>query len=80
MKKKLILTESQYNMILTESYYDSNKLYSKDYIYSMFRKSPPVLKQIVYNLDVIECVDDNGVPKECVRIPEVLFTYINGRY
>ena len=49
MKKKLILTESQYNMILTESYYDSNKLYSKDYIYSMFRKSPPGLKQIVYN-------------------------------
>lgn len=77
---KIKITESQYNKILKESYYNSDKLYNKDYIYSMFRKSPSQLKRIVYNLEIIDCIDGNGDLKECVKIPEVLFTYISGRY
>jgi len=78
--KKIKLTESQYKNILKESYYDSNKLYSKDYIYKVFKRSPSELKRIVNNLEVIECTDGNGDLMECVKISEVLFTYINGRY
>ena len=77
---KIKITESQYNNILKESYYDSDKLYSKDYIYSIFKNSPLELKRIVYSLDTIDCVDGNGNLRECVKIPEVLFTYISGRY
>ena len=80
MYKKIKITESQYSNILKESYYDSDKLYSKDYVYSIFKKSPSELKRIVYNLEVIDCVDGSGNFSECVKLPEVLFTYINGRY
>jgi hypothetical protein len=80
MRKKIKITESQYKNMLKESYYDSDKLYSKDYIYSLFRKSPLQLKRIVNNLDIIDCIDGNGDMRECVKIPEVLFTYISGRY
>ncbi len=48
--------------------------------YSIFKKSPLELKRIVYNLETIDCIDGNGDLKECVKIPEVLFTYISGRY
>ena len=77
---KIKITESQYSNILKESYYDSDKLYSKKYITSIFKKSPPELKRIVYNLEVIDCVDGSGNLSDCVKLPEVLFTYINGRY
>jgi hypothetical protein len=77
---KIKITESQYSNILKESYYDSDKLYSKKYITSIFKKSPSELKRIVYNLEVIDCVDGSGNLSECVKLPEVLFTYINGRY
>ena len=77
---KIIINEKQYKTILRESYYDSDKLYSKDYIYSIFKNSPLELKRIVYSLDTIDCVDGNGNLRECVKIPEVLFTYISGRY
>jgi len=66
--------------ILKESYYDSNKLYSKKYIEDVTRTSDRNIKRIVKNLDVIECLDKSNNPNECVRIPEVLFVYINGRY
>jgi hypothetical protein len=77
---KIKITESQYGNLIKESYYDSDKLYSKDYINSIFKKSPLELKRIVYNLDIIDCIDGNGDLKECVKIPEVLFTYISGRH
>ena len=66
--------------ILKESYYDSNKLYSKKYIDDVTRASDRNIKRIVKNLDVIKCLDKNNNSTECVRIPEVLFVYINGRY
>jgi len=77
---KIKITESQYNNILKESYYDSDKLYSKNYIYSIFKDSPLELKRIVYSLEIVDCIDDSGDLRECVKIPEVLFTYISGRY
>lgn len=66
--------------ILKESYYDSNKLYSKKYIDNVTKYADRNIKRIAKNLDVIKCLDKNNNSTECVRIPEVLFVYINGRY
>jgi hypothetical protein len=77
---KIRLTESQYNKILTESYYDPNKLYSKQYIENVTRNAPRNIKNVVKSLEVIGCTDKNGNMTQCVRIPEVLFVYISGRY
>lgn len=77
---KIRITESQYNKILTESYYDPNKLYSKQYIENVTRNAPRNIKNVVKGLEVIGCTDRNGNMTQCVRIPEVLFVYISGRY
>lgn len=77
---KIRITESQYNKILTESYYDPNKLYPKQYIENVTRNAPRNIKNVVKGLEVIGCTDRNGNMTQCVRIPEVLFVYISGRY
>ena len=77
---KIRITESQYNKILTESYYDPNKLYSKQYIENVTKNAPRNIKNIVKGLEVIGCTDKNGNMSQCVRIPEVLFIYVSGRY
>ena len=68
------------NKSINESYFDSNKLYNKSYIDSVTKNADRNIKRIVKNLDTIKCQDKNNNPTECVRIPEVLFVYINGRY
>ena len=77
---KIKITESQYNKIITESYYDSDKLYSKQYIENATRNANRDIKNIVRGLEVIGCTDNKGNMSQCVRIPEVLFVYISGRY
>ena len=77
---KIKITESQYNKIITESYYDSDKLYSKQYIENVTRNAPINIKNVVKGLEVIGCTDKNGNMSQCVRLPEVLFVYISGRY
>lgn len=78
--KKIIITEGQLKRLITESFYDSNKLYNKQYIESVTVKAPRDIKNIVRSLEVIGCTDPNGNMTQCVRIPEVLFVYIKGRY
>jgi hypothetical protein len=77
---KIIITESQYNKIITETYYDSDKLYSKQYIENITRNASRDIKNVVKGLEVIGCTDKNGNMTQCVKIPEVLFVYISGRY
>ncbi len=77
---KIIINEKQYKTILRESYYDSNKLYSKQYIENITRNANRDIKSIVKSLEVVGCTDGNGNMTQCVRIPEVLFVYISGRY
>ena len=43
-------------------------------------KAPRDIKNIVRGLEVTGCYDSNGNMSQCVRIPEVLFIYINGKY
>jgi len=77
---KIRINESQYKRILIESYYDSERLYSKQYIENVTLKAPKNIKNIVRSLEIIGCTDKNGNQTQCVKIPEVLFVYINGRY
>jgi hypothetical protein len=77
---KIRITESQYNKIITESYYDSDKLYSKQFIENVTRNANRDIKNIVKGLEVIGCTDRYANMTQCVRIPEVLFVYISGRY
>jgi hypothetical protein len=78
--KKIKISESQYNKLLTESYYDSNKLYNKQYIDNVTRTAPREIRNIVKSLQIVGCNDNNGNFTQCVRIPEFLFVYISGRY
>lgn len=80
IKKKIIITENQLRKLVNESYYDSNKLYSKQYIENLTINAPRNIKNIVRSLEIIGCYDQNGNRSQCVRIPEVLFIYISGRY
>lgn len=77
---KIIITEKQLKGIINESFYDPNKLYNKQYIESITKKAPRDIQNIIRNLNVIGCQDSNGNYSQCVKIPEVVFVYISGRY
>ena len=78
--RKVIITEKQLRGIIEESYYDSQKLYSKEYIVNVTRTAPSNIKNIVRGLEIIGCTDRDGNTTQCVRIPEIIFVYISGRY
>jgi hypothetical protein len=80
INKKILITESQLKRLISESYYDSNKLYSKQYIENVTRNASREIKNIVNSLEIVGCVDVSGNLSQCVRIPEVLFVYVSGRY
>ncbi len=65
---------------LIESYYDRDKLYSKSYIDSVMKRAPKNLKMYFKNLEEFDCIDKNNQPHTCVKIPEVIHTFIIGKY
>jgi hypothetical protein len=66
--------------ILKESYYDQNKLYSKLYIERRLNSAPYNIKKYLNYLDEVDCVDKEGKPHKCVRIPQIVHVYLEGRY
>lgn len=76
---KIIISESQYNNLILE-YYDSEKLYSKDYVVDRLRKGPRELKKYIKDLPSLEYQDDNGNVKIFTKIPEVVYVYLTGNY
>jgi hypothetical protein len=76
---KIVITESQAQRLINE-YYDSEKLYSRDYIVSKLRKAPRELKKYIKDLPHVECTDSQGNPHTCTRIPEVVYVYLSGKY
>lgn len=68
------------NKSINESYFNSDKLYNKSYIDSVTKNADRNIKRIVNNLEVVKCKDKDNNTSDCVRIPEVVFVYINGRY
>lgn len=83
MKKIVKLTESDINQmvkkILKESY-DSEKLYSKDYVVNQLRNAPYPLKKYIKDLPSLPCFDRDGNQRVCTKIPEVVYVYLTGRY
>lgn len=78
--KKIIITENQLKKIINESFYNPNKLYGKQFVENVTKNAPKNIKNIVKSLEVVGCVDGAGNLSQCVKIPEVLFIYISGRY
>jgi hypothetical protein len=76
---KIVITESQAQRLINE-YYDSEKLYSRDYIVSRLKKAPRELKKYIKDLPHVECTDSQGNPHTCTRIPEVVYVYLSGKY
>lgn len=60
--------------------YESERLYPVEQIYSKLLGAPLEIKKRVANLDPIPCINQDGVKKMCVKIPEVLYVYFTGRY
>lgn len=65
--------------VLNEQY-NSQQLYTLDYIKRRTSDAPYEIKKIVRKLTPVPCVNDTGVKNTCVRIPEVVYVYITGRY
>jgi hypothetical protein len=83
---KIIITENQLQWVvrsinkkrpIQESIYDSEKMYSKEYINSVTKTAPKYVKKIIKNLPEYDCPNRPGV---CVKIPEMIFQYIRGNF
>jgi len=60
--------------------YSSDRLYPVEQIRKQLIDAPKEIKSTFYNLTPIKCKNENGNVKMCVRIPEVLYVYLTGRY
>lgn len=63
---------------LRESYYDSDKLYSKSYIQQRLINAPKYVKTYLSKLEEIECMNKKGESNICVKIPEVIHVFLFG--
>ena len=45
-----------------------------------FYIAPKPIRDIVEKLPYIDCVDSQGNPATCTKIPEVIHVYLTGRY
>ncbi len=63
---------------LIESYYDSDKLYSKSYIQQRLINAPKYVKTYLSQLEEIECINKKGENNICVKIPEVIHVFLFG--
>jgi hypothetical protein len=75
---KLLITESQYTNLISE-YYDSEQLYSREYVVKRLSKGPKYMKEYIKNLPHIECTK-NGEPHVCTHIPEVVYQFLTGNF
>jgi hypothetical protein len=76
---KIILSEEQYNSLILE-YYDSEKLYSRNYVIDRIRRGPRELRKFVKDLPFIPCTDKEGNEVICTKIPEVIYVFLTGQY
>lgn len=84
MGKTIRLTESKLvdliESIINEDYYDSNKLYNRDYIIFKLKNGPRELKKYIKTLPEIECYDSQGNKAICTKIPQVIHVFLTGNY
>jgi hypothetical protein len=76
---KIIISEIQYNKLVLE-YYDSEKLYSREYVVDRLRKGPRELKKYIKDLPSLEYTNDQGDMKIFTKVPEVVYVFLSGNY
>ena len=76
---KIVISESQYKNLVLE-YYDSEQLYSRDYVVNRLKNGPKELKKYIKNLPSLEYQDNEGNVKIFTKIPEVVYVYLSGNY
>jgi hypothetical protein len=76
---KIVISESQYKNLVLE-YYDSEQLYSRDYVVNRLKNGPKELKKYIKNLPSLEYQDNEGNIKIFTKIPEVVYVYLSGNY
>lgn len=76
---KIIISEQQYKNLVLE-YYDSEKLYSRDYVVDRLRRGPRELKKYIKTLPSLEYQDNEGNVKIFTKVPEVVYVYLSGNY
>lgn len=76
---KIIISESQYKNLVLE-YYDSEKLYLRDYVVDRLRKGPKELKKYIKSLPSLEYTNDQGDVKIFTKVPEVIYVFLSGNY
>lgn len=79
MKRTIKLTESDLTKIIkkviTENYYDPNKLYSRDSIVKRLKRGPKYLHKYINTLPHLKM---EGSDKEYTKIPQVVYQYLFG--
>lgn len=65
--------------ILSEQY-DSERIYDKNLLMKKLSSAPRHIKEIASKLREFSCSATPGEKKTCVRVPEVIFVYLTGRY
>ncbi len=76
---KIVISESQYKNLVLE-YYDSEKLYSKDYVVDRLKNGPKELKKYIKTLPSLEYQDNEGNVKIFTKVPEVVYVFLSGNY
>lgn len=76
---KIVISESQYNKLVLE-YYDSEKLYSRDYVIDRLKNGPKELKKYIKSLPSLEYTNDQGDVKIFTKVPEVVYVFLSGNY
>jgi hypothetical protein len=77
---KVIVTESQYQRVVSEGFYESEKLYPRDYIVGRLNRAPKYMREYIKNLPHIECTDNQGIQLTCTKIPEVVYQFLFGNF
>lgn len=77
---KVIVSESQYQRVMSEGFYESDKLYPRDYIVGRLNRSPKYMRSYIKNLPHIECTDNQGTQLICTQIPEVVYQLLFGNF
>ena len=84
---KFIITESQYNTLISE-YYDRDTIYIHKKVMDRLKGAPGYLWKYAKGLPRFYVRDENGEPHKdemgekivFTRIPEVLYNYFHGNY
>jgi hypothetical protein len=77
---KVIVSESQYQRVMSEGFYESDKLYPRDYIVGRLNRAPKYMRGYIKNLPHIECTDNQGAQSICTKIPEVVYQFLFGNF